>query len=109
MEYSFAILVGVAVAIAAAQLWRMRRFGGWAAAGFGARIQATTGEVEAWQDGSTSKIRVHVLADVPASKAIGIEIAGTGPLDFSTLSMTLSKGDAARLAQLLDQAAGTPR
>jgi hypothetical protein len=92
------------VGVALFMLLRIRRFGGFRAAMFGAQIQRTVGEATGTGGSLVStRLRVHVLAD-PPEKAVGLEFVSKSFASYQMRPITLSVAEAQNLIALLQAA-----
>lgn len=88
-------------------IFRMFRYGGFKAAMFGASIQRTVGEVAGLAHPPVSSVlKVHVLDGGNPEKAVGLEFVAKSFASYQMLPLTLSSGEAKRLASLLQEAIG---
>ncbi len=88
-------------------LWilvRSTRFGSFRGGLFGARIQATVGEVTGSRPGYVQRtVRVHIL-DGPPERAVGLEVVWKTFASYGMHPVTLSLSEARNLSSLLEVA-----
>jgi hypothetical protein len=90
-------------AVIAWLLFRAFQFRGLRGAMFGARIQATVGEVAGGGSVVNTVLKVHVL-DNPPDKAVGIELVAKSLASYQVMPITLSVTEANTLVGLLQSA-----
>ena len=100
--YLFPALI---VLIGASLLFRMVKYGGLRGATFGARIDATLGEVDLPRSSLVSKkIRVHVLQH--DTEQIGLEFVARSVASWQMMPFSLTRAEAHELIVLLQRATG---
>ncbi len=86
--------------VAGTIMYKVVKYRGLAAAGFGARIERTVGQIDV---GKGMKVKVYKLGGGAPDKAIGIEFVQAG---FPVLVIPLSVLEAQRLATLIQSVVG---
>ena len=101
------IFFGAFAAIAAYFAFSVYRYGGFRGAMFGATVRDTIGEVEGTARGpGSARVRVHSLgAQEGADALVGLELVATSIGSWSSSPISLSRSEAQRLANLLQEAA----
>ncbi len=94
-------------AVAAWLLYRVIRHGGVKGAVFGSRILETHGEIEPSRRGLTATaVKVHSIESDSVEPDVGLELVSRGGGKYHMTPVRLSRAEARRLAQLLQQATG---
>jgi hypothetical protein len=101
------VVVGIAVLSFVVKLVRNRGFKG---AMFGAPVQRLVGEMELRpqkRSMMTTRVKVHALEPQDPSRGpdVGIEVTRSAPLAWTMSPVSLTKGEARELAELLARAA----
>jgi hypothetical protein len=109
MSFSPETLYFVFLAVIAVYVgYRVIRYGGFRAAGFGARIDRTVGEISGEKKVLMKFVlRVYVLRRDPSAKLVGVELVAKSFASYQPMRVTLSLNQAEQLASMLQNAVRT--
>lgn len=92
-----------ALAVIGGVLWPIIKYGGFKAAQFGARIDHTVGEVQAYGAGPVRvRLKVHKLADGKGDRAVGVEIVAKSFAGYQMMGVPLTVESTRELIQQLE-------
>jgi hypothetical protein len=105
MEWFQLFVWGMTAAMGFYMLSRLVKARSVAGMMLGAPIRRTVGEVQVTARRVRQVARIHVLESTEPDRAVGFELTSKAGLSYGIVPLSLSKEQARRLAQLLEEAA----